>query len=62
MEVRPELVELHNLYQGRNSPRSPSCDTQECQAAKVCYMRSGSSSLGRACPKGYGSVQSGFSS
>ncbi|WFD00866.1 hypothetical protein MYAM1_003621 [Malassezia yamatoensis] len=62
MESRPDLVQLHNLYQGRNSPRSPSCDTTECQAAKVCYMRSGSSSLGRACAKGYGSIQSGFSS
>ena len=60
MEQRPELVELHHLYQGRNSPRSPACNTDECHKAKVCYMRSGSSSLGRACPKGYGSVQSAF--
>ncbi|KOS15701.1 putative acid sphingomyelinase [Malassezia pachydermatis] len=58
MEKRPELVELHQLYQGRNSPRSPQCSTEACQKAKVCYMRSASSNLGRSCPKGYGSVQS----
>ncbi|WFD39547.1 uncharacterized protein MJAP1_002526 [Malassezia japonica] len=57
MEQRPELVELHQIYQGRNSPKSWACTTDDCHKAKVCYMRSGSSSLGRACPKGYGSVQ-----
>lgn len=58
MEARPELIEMHQLYQGRNSPRSPACDTEECQKAKLCYMRSASSNLGRHCPSGFGSVQS----
>lgn len=58
MELRPELIELHQLYQGRNSPFTPSCASKECHEAKVCYMRSGSTSLGLACPKGYSSVQS----
>jgi len=59
MEQRPELIELHQVYQGRNSPRSPKCNTKECHEAKVCYMRSASSALGRSCPSGYGSVQGG---
>ena len=58
MEVRPELIQLHQLYQGRNSPKSPACDTKECYEAKLCYMRSASSNLGRHCPSGFGSVQS----
>ncbi|WFD07205.1 hypothetical protein MVES1_002564 [Malassezia vespertilionis] len=59
MEQRPSLVELHHMYQGRNSPRSPSCSTKECHEAKICYMRSGSSNLGRSCPSGFDSVQGG---
>lgn len=27
---------------------------------KICYMRSGSTALGLACPYGYGSVQAAF--
>ncbi|WFD26387.1 hypothetical protein MNAN1_001367 [Malassezia nana] len=60
MEQRPELIELHQVYQGRNSPRSPKCNTKACHEAKVCYMRSASSALGRSCPAGYGSVQGGY--
>lgn len=59
MEQRPELIELHHMYQGRNSPRSPACNTDKCHKAKLCYMRSASSNLGRNCPSGFGSVQSG---
>ena len=59
MEQRPELIELHQVYQGRNSPRTPQCNTKACHEAKVCYMRSASSALGRGCPSGYGSVQGG---
>ncbi|WFD04555.1 hypothetical protein MOBT1_003266 [Malassezia obtusa] len=60
MEARPELVELHNMYESRNSPRTPACNDEKCHKAKVCYMRSGSASLGKACTKGYGSVQGAF--
>ena len=57
MEQRPALLELHHLYQSRKSPKSPKCGTAACHKAKLCYMRSGSGSLGRQCPKGYSSVQ-----
>jgi sphingomyelin phosphodiesterase len=59
MEARPGLVEVHQRYQGRNSPRSPTCTSPECVAAKICYMRSGSGPLGKECPTGYDSVQMG---
>ncbi|WFD32157.1 hypothetical protein MSPP1_003202 [Malassezia sp. CBS 17886] len=57
MEARPALIELHQALQGRRSPRSPPCSDDRCYKAKVCYMRSGSSNLGRSCPSGYASVQ-----
>lgn len=59
MEERTELVTLQQIYQGRNSVRSPPCTTEKCFKAKICYMRSGTSELGRSCPgKGaFGSVQ-----
>ncbi|WFD00867.1 hypothetical protein MYAM1_003622 [Malassezia yamatoensis] len=58
MQARPSLLELHHVYQSRKSPQSWKCNTAECHKAKLCYMRSGSASLGRQCPKGYASVQS----
>ena len=57
MEKRPELITLHQIYQGRNSPMSPPCDNDKCYKAKVCYMRSSTSALGRQCPSHYKSVQ-----
>ncbi|KAF9893907.1 hypothetical protein FE257_008878 [Aspergillus nanangensis] len=60
MESDGELVTLHNSLQGKSSVKSPACTTEECRAAKVCYMRSGSVALGRECIQGYGSVQSAF--
>lgn len=57
MEQRPELIELHALYQGRNSPAALACNTEECYKSKVCYMRSANSHLGRNCPGDFGSVQ-----
>ncbi|KDN35861.1 hypothetical protein K437DRAFT_67526 [Tilletiaria anomala UBC 951] len=59
MSARPELVTLHTRLSGRNSPRSPTCTEAACIAAKICYMRSGSSPLGQECPQGFDSVQSG---
>ncbi|KAH7886007.1 Metallo-dependent phosphatase [Phlebopus sp. FC_14] len=57
MEANPSLVATFNTYQGKSSILTPSC-TGECATAKVCYIRSGSSSIAREnCPKGYGSVQ-----
>lgn len=58
MAVRKELVQQFTVYQGRNSPRSPKCTTDECVKAKICYMQSGSAILGKECIQGYGSVQS----
>lgn len=57
METDRDLVSLFNTYQGKSSERSPKCTSDECAAAKICYIRSGSTALGRQCPQGYGSVQ-----
>jgi len=43
--------------QGKSSVMTRPC-TGDCIAAKICYMRSGSVSIGSQCPQGYGSVQS----
>lgn len=58
MEANPSLVsDVWNTYQGKGSVRSPSC-TGECISARICYIRSGSSSIAlQNCPAGYGSVQ-----
>ncbi|KAJ5050724.1 uncharacterized protein L3040_002597 [Drepanopeziza brunnea f. sp. 'multigermtubi'] len=60
MESNRTLVEAFNTYQGKSSIKSPNCTSEACAAAKVCYMRSGSAALGRACPQGFASVQSPF--
>lgn len=52
MERDLALVSLHNDLQGRLSVKSPKCHTENCQKAKICYMRSGSAALGNACPQG----------
>ncbi|CAK7229035.1 hypothetical protein SBRCBS47491_007112 [Sporothrix bragantina] len=54
------LVAQMNVYQGKSSVRSPNCTSDACSAAKVCYMRSGNTALGQACPQGFASVQSPF--
>lgn len=58
METNSSLVsDVWNKYQGKSSVLSPPC-TGECVAARICYIRSGSSSIAQEnCPKGYGSVQ-----
>ncbi|KAI6711476.1 hypothetical protein JHW43_006032 [Diplocarpon mali] len=60
METNRSLVQAFNTYQGKSSVRSPNCTSDACAAAKVCYMRSGSVALGRACPQGFASVQSPY--
>ena len=57
MERNSTLVELFTQYQGKSSSKSKKCDTEECAKAKICYMRSGSTALGKQCKSGYGSVQ-----
>lgn len=52
MEKNRTLVETFNTYQGKSSIRSPNCTSEICAKAKVCYMRSGSATLGRQCPQG----------
>ena len=60
MENNLTMVEVFNTFQGKESVKTPACNTTACQTAKICYMRSGSEPLGRQCPQGYGSVQSAF--
>lgn len=57
MERNRTLVELFTQYQGKSSSKSKKCETEECAKAKICYMRSGSTALGKQCKSGYGSVQ-----
>ncbi|TVY82540.1 Sphingomyelin phosphodiesterase [Lachnellula suecica] len=60
MESNRSLVSQFNTYQGKMSLRSPNCTSDACAAAKICYIRSGSAALGRACPQGFASVQSPY--
>ncbi|CAD6447272.1 32783d75-543c-494e-a4b2-18cf42dd1f5a [Sclerotinia trifoliorum] len=60
MEVNRTLVEVFNTYQGKSSVKSPNCTSDACAQAKVCYIRSGSAPIGRACPQGFASVQSPY--
>ncbi|KAH8112141.1 Metallo-dependent phosphatase-like protein [Phellopilus nigrolimitatus] len=57
MEVDSSLVAKFNTYQGKSSVRTKPC-SDECIAAKICYIRSGSASIAKQnCAPGYGSVQ-----
>ncbi|KAK5676882.1 hypothetical protein LTS10_010646 [Elasticomyces elasticus] len=60
MEDDYSLVSTFNTLEGKTSVKSPNCTCDACAEAKICYMRSGSVALGRACPQGFGSVQSPF--
>jgi hypothetical protein len=60
MEKDISLVSTFNTFQGKSSVRTPNCTDAACAEAKICYIRSGSAALGRACPQGYSSVQSAF--
>ncbi len=52
METNRSMVSLFNTYEGKRSIKSPNCTNDACAAAKICYMRSGSVSLARQCPRG----------
>ncbi|KIK44536.1 hypothetical protein CY34DRAFT_79643, partial [Suillus luteus UH-Slu-Lm8-n1] len=57
MEVDPTLMEAFNSYQGKGSVLTPPC-TGECIPARICYIRSGSTTIAKQnCVSGYGSVQ-----
>ncbi|ESK92126.1 ser thr protein phosphatase family protein [Moniliophthora roreri MCA 2997] len=59
MEADNSLVATFNHFQGKSSVKSPNC-TGDCIPAKICYIRSGSSSIAKQnCRQGFGSVQSG---
>lgn len=60
MEKNRTLVTTFNIYQGKSSIMSPNCTSDACAAAKICYMRSGSASIGKNCPQGFDSVQSPY--
>ena len=50
MEEDISLVSKFNTYEGKSSVMTPNCTDHACAAAKICYMRSGSTALGLACP------------
>ena len=52
MESDISLVSKFNTFEGKSSVKSPNCTSEACAQAKICYMRSGSVALGRACPQG----------
>ncbi|KAG0703316.1 sphingomyelin phosphodiesterase [Suillus ampliporus] len=57
MILDPALVQTYNTYQSKSSVAGLNC-TGECIPAKICYMRSGSSSLAyQNCPAGYSSTE-----
>ena len=60
MEADHSLVSAFNTYEGKSSIKSPNCTSDACAVAKICYIRSGSVALGKACPQGFSSVQSPF--
>jgi len=60
MERNHTLVSTFNTFEGKSSVKSPNCTSDACAQAKICYIRSGSTALGRACPRGFSSVQSAF--
>ncbi|KAF2236806.1 hypothetical protein EV356DRAFT_481645 [Viridothelium virens] len=48
------LVERYNFLETKSSVVTKSCNTAACAEQKVCYIRSGSAALGRACPQSNG--------
>lgn len=44
------LVEVYNFLETKSSAMTESCSTEACAKQKVCYLRSGSATLGYACP------------
>jgi len=57
MEANPSLVATFTDFQGKQSVFTAPC-TGNCIDAKICYMRSGSTSISvQNCKSGFGSVQ-----
>ena len=56
MEKNSSLVQTFHTFQGKSSVVTGNC-SDECVAAKICYIRSGSAPIGQNCPQGFGSVQ-----
>jgi hypothetical protein len=52
MAADHSLVSTFSGFEGKSSVKSPNCTSNACAEAKVCYMRSGSTALGRVCPQG----------
>ena len=48
------LVEMYNLYETKSSVVTRNCSSAACGRQKVCYIRSGSATLGLACGDRYG--------
>ena len=44
------LVEMYNFLETKSSAATKSVNTKACAVQKVCYLRSGSATLGYACP------------
>lgn len=55
--AQPSLMSKFTAHQGKMSQKTGGCSSSACVNAKLCYMRSGSATLGKACKQGYGSVQ-----
>ena len=45
------VAQMYSTYETKSSVVTPACDTADCARRKVCYIRSGSATLGRACPR-----------
>ncbi|KAL9046022.1 MAG: hypothetical protein Q9214_001042 [Letrouitia sp. 1 TL-2023] len=52
MEQNGSLVERYSALEPKLSGADGACTSTTCQQAKICYMRSGSAALGKACPQG----------
>ncbi|KAJ9660700.1 hypothetical protein H2198_002443 [Neophaeococcomyces mojaviensis] len=44
------LVQQYSLFETKSSVLTKNCTSAACARQKVCYIRSGSAALGRACP------------
>jgi hypothetical protein len=60
MQNNHSVVTQHTTFQGKSSVQTPNCTSDNCVNAKICYMRSGSAPLAKACIPGFGSAQSPF--
>ena len=54
MLTNTTLVQLYNTYETKSSVVTKNCTSVACAKQKVCYIRSGSGTLGRNCGSGNG--------